>query len=196
MIRWKNSDGRQLDHLDSPDETDPSRATTSTVPFAIGVALACVILLGGALTGCSELGRAGAERDEAPQSEPTEAPVRAMPIETRNDVLPEEFPIEVPIANGRVSNAELQESLSGSVWVYELLVDAPVSQVADWYVQAYASANWALARREPGSTDDGSLKLTFRKGRAESLLAVTPSDEVRSAVVALVGLGVPVTDTY
>lgn len=117
------------------------------------------------------------------------APIGQMPLDTRKTELPPDFPLEIPVPDGRVLSAEQQ---GPDVWLYEIALGAPVADVAAYYERAYAGANWSVARR---SGDAASASLLFVKGEAEATVDVR-ADEAGSRAAVAVGLGVPVGSTY
>jgi hypothetical protein len=153
---------------------------------AVAVSLV-VLVVSFALVGCDDTGAGSAPPEDTAARRPS-----AMGVDMRREAMPSSFPIEVPVVDGRVEHAAEVEGES-SVWMYELEVDLPVADVAEWYRMAYASARWTLLEDETIVEDGGesSLLLAFVKGSgAETILHLRKADGGGCAVRASVALGV------
>ena len=167
--------------------------------LAAATFLGAAVILALALTGCgaSESANAPTEDQSASAQSPDSpdegasngAAIAQMPLEARQAELPPEFPIEVPVPDGRVLSAEQQGE---RVWLYEVVLDAALADVVSYYERVYAGANWGLADKTVG---EGSAALVFAKGNAEATVDATAESDGTHAMVA-VGLGVPVSSTY
>lgn len=149
-------------------------------------ALLLAALLAFSIAGCSN--RVGLEGREA------EAAVEANPVETMEPAqkraeIDATFPIEVPVAAGRVVRGKAQGS---DAWDYELLVDSTPRVIADWYRQAYLARGWMVSEERP--LENGALELTFAKGQAQSRVTVSPEGEY-GRVTVILGVGSPVLQT-
>jgi hypothetical protein len=150
----------------------------------VAVVLGCVLALGA--TGC-----AGSRAASTPQVEPPAAPsVTRMEPERAAAQIASNFPVEVPVAMGEVISGKAQGT---DAWDYELRVAAPVNAVAEWYLAEYQRRSGQLADQQ---TTGASIRLTLRKGGAESQITVEPSaiGDGSTTVRAILGVGPPVLD--
>lgn len=164
----------------------PSRAAS----IALAVSLAAATAL---IAGCAPASEAPpVSSRERPAPSALDVELQPMSSERRASELPEGPPREIPVVEGEIVSAGAQ---GDKVWTYELVADAPTAAVADWYVEAYLGRAWEVADSAAG--DGGLVRIVLRKGSgAESDLRFTPEGEGRTRVVGLVGLGVPVSETF
>lgn len=150
----------------------------------VAVLALSLVLASLALSGCA---RAKAP-EPATQQEAKSVTIEAMSPEQKQSLIATSFPMEVPVAVGKVARGEAQ---GPDAWDYELSVAAPLSDVETWYRQAYSSRNWQLSERTQGA---GLLSLTFVKGAAQS--RVDLSEKGASTTVSVIlGVGAPVLQT-
>lgn len=117
-----------------------------------------------ALSGCAPVDTA------APPAAPqvTATVVRMEPAQTRAEIATN-FPVEVAVAEGQVLRGEAQ---GPGAWDYEIVVVAPPATVAAWYREQYRLRSWELVEsQDPAS---GAVRLTLRKGSAESEVTIEP----------------------
>ena len=118
------------------------------------------------------------------------APIKAMTIEQKQQLVAENFQPEVPVPFGEVIRGQAQ---GNNAWDYELVVDAPPASVASWYQDAYLGREWQLA--EQTSPSPGAFTLTLVKNAAQTRVTITPEGEGKSRVKAVLGVGAPVLQT-
>lgn len=142
---------------------------------ATGIAaLAMAALLGVAscVAGCgsAEVAENPVLVDEAVPDFP--APVSPMPVDERRRALPSGFPLEIPVADGRVLSAELASASPTGLYSYEIEIDASPEQALEWYRDAYLGANWSGV----GSVTTGDVLsgLSFAKGGLGSMVHAEP----------------------
>jgi len=131
----------------------------------VALAICTAITVGLVLSGCSA---ADSDQPAAGRQEPDVTVRRMAPAQTRAEIATN-FPIEVAVAEGQVLRGEAQ---GPSAWDYEIVVVAPPAAVAAWYRTEYERRSWELAEEQPA--DNGAVRLTFRKGGAESEVTVEP----------------------
>jgi hypothetical protein len=151
-----------------------------------------LLVVSAALAACAaatSVTESGSTGPGSPQVVGAGTPIGQMPLDVRKAELPSEFPIEIPVPDGRVLVAEQQ---SERVWVYEVALDGSVADSVAYYERALAAANWAVANK---TVDADQASLLFVKGNAETTVDVA-SDPDGSHVSVAVGLGVPVGSTY
>lgn len=150
------------------------------------VALACAVTVMAwtTLTGCVS---SSSRIQTAPEQ--TAPAVEAMAFDKKQTSLPAEFPVEMPVPDGKVTAVQQQGS---DAWVYELDLRASMTDVASWYERALGASNWQLTSRDPA---DGRVRLLFSKGDAQTEVMLTSKTSGTHAVVS-VGVGVPVGQTY
>ena len=118
-----------------------------------------------ALSGCAPVDTAVPAA--APQVS-TATVVRMEPAQTRAEIATN-FPVEVAVAEGQVLRGEAQ---GPGAWDYEIVVVAPPATVAAWYREQYRLRSWELVEsQDPAS---GAVRLTLRKGSAESEVTIEP----------------------
>jgi hypothetical protein len=170
------------------------RSATTAVIVAAAALAACPMLLSGCAPQVIE--RAKVPPAEPSQAQPTQSPqsrpATAMPYERRKSRLPTTFPIEVPVPDGDIVSVTEQDEGSSGAWSYDLASGSDAAELGAWYVRAYAAANWALT--EDTRDSEGVGTLVFRKGDAQAVVRLSPSDEGTN-VHADIGVGIPVADT-
>ena len=163
---------------------------------ALAAAIVCVALLAGCSGQPSEPTGSSQPQAGSPSNGAGTAaagPVEAMPTEIRKVQLPAGFPIEVPVPNGRVESASEQTNEGGTgAWTYDLVSEAPAGDLVAWLLRIYSLRGWDL--REQTEGPDGSVRLVFVKGGAQSAIKVVPL-ESGARVQGSIGLDVPVADT-
>lgn len=116
-----------------------------------------------------------------------------MSISRKQSSLPQGFPTQAPVVDGRIVRAEM---LPGKlVAVYEIEVPHDTAGVIEWYQRSYAIANWVeIEAREAG---EGVTVLVFEKGQgARTDLTVRETSATATLVEATVNVGEPTTSTY
>jgi hypothetical protein len=142
-------------------------------------ALAALVALATALGGCAGKG----------STSPTDTmPPEAMDAAGRA-ALPEGFPIEVPVAEGMVSAAEVTGDVSGGPWWVLVATPGEAAAVASWYREAFAARSWTLQQDETNA--DGRF-LAFVKGAGAWATVQIDGTDAGSSVELWLGLGVPV----
>jgi len=162
---------------------------------ALAAAIVCVVLLAGCSGQPSEPSGSSQPQAGSPSNGAgaTARPVEAMPTEIRKVQLPAGFPIEVPVPDGRVESASEQTNEGGTgAWTYDLVSEAPAGDLVAWLLRIYSLRGWDL--REQTEGPDGSVRLVFVKGGAQSAIKVVPL-ESGARVQGSIGLDVPVADT-
>lgn len=144
------------------------------------LALAAALLA----TGCTP----GTSADTTSPAEQAAVVIEQMPPDEKALIAPG-FPVQIPVPEGILVRGRAQ---GPDAWDYELIVEAPPAQVADWYQQWMARASWKLVDASP--RDDGGYNLGFAKGGAESRVEVTRKDN-GARVLAGIGVGAPVLET-
>jgi hypothetical protein len=127
-----------------------------------------------------------------PESTNGSAPVAAlaaMGADQKRAELGANFPIEVPVVAGRVVRGEEQ---GPDAWAYEVIAEAPVSTVAEWYRQAYEGREWTVTGQT--ALEGGGSELSMQKGTAQSRVTVSP-EGTGSRVLVILGVGAPVLET-
>jgi hypothetical protein len=119
------------------------------------------------------------------------APVVPMAAAARGRDLPAGFPAEVPVPEGRVTEASRNEDSRGQgIWLYTVVVAAPPAAVEGWYDMAYRGANWErTAGAPPGAS---GAQAEYAKGEAQSLLRFAPIGSGSTRVQATVSIGAPI----
>lgn len=112
---------------------------------------------------------------------------RAMTIAEKQKLIAPNFQIEVPVPFGQVVSGEAQ---GDTAWDYELIVDAPVAAVANWYEQSYEGREWQLSSQTVPK--EGSLTLTLTKNSAQTRVTISPNNSGTSRVKGILGVGTPV----
>jgi len=130
---------------------------------------ATLLVLAGLLPGAFAC--APAEPTTPPPAEQPEAPdVSPMDVDDRRSAFPADFPLEIPVAAGRVTAAEVATGTATGLYSYELEVDAPADTVIAWYRTVYSGARWQqVAEERSGSALSG---LSFAKGGLGSIVRV------------------------
>jgi hypothetical protein len=117
------------------------------------------------------------------------AQIPRMTAQEKRSMIASSFPVEVPVLRGRVVRGQAQ---GGDAWDYQLEVAAPAADVAEWYATWYTKADWQLVGDEAAGK---GRKLTLVKGRAESMVVVTPLGADLANVSVVLGVGAPVLNT-
>lgn len=130
----------------------------------------------------------GTSPETTPPADQPAVAIEQMPPDEKALIAPG-FPVQIPVPEGILVRGRAQ---GPDAWDYELIVEAPPAQVADWYQQWMARASWRLV--DASSRDDGGYNLGFAKGGAESRVEVTPKDD-GARVLAGIGVGAPVLET-
>jgi len=136
-----------------------------------------VLLLVGAGLCAAAVACAPSEPVASPPAEQTEAPeVTPMGVDDRRSAFPVDFPLEIPVAAGRVTAAEVATGTVTGLYSYELEVDAPADTVIAWYRTVYSGAQWQqVAEERSGSALSG---LSFAKGGLGSIVRVEGQSDV------------------
>lgn len=127
---------------------------------------------------------------EASPTPPAAAPLKAMTIEEKQELIAPNFQAEVPVPVGEVVRGNAQ---GDNAWDYELIVSAPPAAVAAWYQEAYTGREWQVA--EQTSPAEGAVTLTLVKNAAQTRVVITPEGADKSRVVGVLGVGAPVLQT-
>ena len=127
---------------------------------------------------------------EASPTPPAAAPLKAMTIEEKQQLIVGNFQPEVPVPMGEVVRGNAQ---GDNAWDYELIVAAPPAAVAAWYQEAYTGRDWQLAEQTVPS--EGAVTLTLVTNAAQTRVAITPEGADKSRVVGVLGIGAPVLQT-
>lgn len=164
----------------------------ATRPLTPLCAALLVIALATSVVGCSSAEKPGAKTGSESDTQGTvvnERRVNIMDVKTKRSKIGTGFPVEVPVAAGEVVRGEAQ---SASAWNYELVVDASIPAVAQWYRGAYVNRGWTqLKNTDPGSADKD---MSFSKQTAQSRIVLS-ADGDKTRVVGVLGLGTPVLQT-
>ncbi len=99
------------------------------------------------------------------------------------------FMIEVPVPDGEVTRARAQ---GDSAWDFDITVDAPPAELAQWYREAYAGRGWEQIAEE---IIGDRVTLTFRKGGAQSRIEMAVSGDAPTDAAAVIGVGTEVLQT-
>lgn len=124
--------------------------------------------------------------------------VTAMSIARKREVLPEGFPFQVPVVDGRVVRVFERDQDGDGVWLYDIEVEAKAADVVAWYESIYTAAEWQLVDKVE-ETQDGrrAVRLRLVKGSgAESVVRIVDKREGSTVVNGSIGIGVPVNDVY
>ena len=152
------------------------------IPRMLAVLTLCL-----AVTACS---RPVLPEQEVQQSTPAEdGLVEAMEPDQKRSEIDSGFPLEVPVADGKIVRANAQ---GPDAWDYEILVPASPSAVSDFYRTSYLARSWLVTQERP--LGGGGAEITFEKGGAQSRVSITPEAKGSRAVVIL-GVGAPVLET-
>lgn len=159
------------------------RRRTLVVAACLAVAL---------LTGCQSKadGARLAPSSETSPAAAAAAPIKAMTIEEKQQLVAENFQPEVPLPFGEVVSGKAQ---GDNAWDYELVIAAPPAAVASWYQQAYLGRDWQLAQQTGDA--QGGVTLTLTKGAAETRVTITGVGSAESRVSGVLGVGAPVLQT-
>ncbi len=162
------------------------------------VLLAAATLIAAVLAAC---GVTESEVSEAEVSSASLAPAidvaaLAMDMSRKSRELAEDFPFQVPVLDGAVTEAEVVSP--GTVWAYEIAAEHEPELAVEWYRQAYAGANWLLDREQRFDGDEGAETVFyFAKGvGAESVIVIGGDGGGGSVVRGTVGLGADLRSTY
>lgn len=170
-------------------------------PGAIALAVGLLVL---SLIGCAKSpgsaarpgggvvsggGTSGSPAVTAPSTGDPSA-IGAMTPAEKSSQIATSFPLEVPVAAGKVLRGEAQ---GDSAWDYELLVSARSADVSAFYLSAYRAANWQVAS-EAQVGEDGH-RFGFVKGDAQSEVTIEPQENDTTLVTVTLGLGVGVLQT-
>lgn len=159
--------------------------------------LAAAALLATPLLACSTPGRdAAAPRVSPVLQAPDDVPVAALAMESgrKTSELAPGFPFQVPVLGGEVLTAEVVTP--DSVWAYEIASAEDPVVVAEWYRRAYANANWVLDRDVPGAGESDRVLYLSKGAGAESVIEIAGDGTGGTHVVATVGLGAGIRQTY
>ena len=161
---------------------------------ALLLAFVCAVLL---VAGCTK-----AQGRSAAETTITVPPIGAGNAVTVSMMLPNEaqsllatsFPVEVPVPIGSVVRAEAQGS---AAWDYEIIVEQPAADVAQWYRIAYGGRGWKIDSEQPGriSPTQPFVELTLLKGGAQSRVTIIHEANQRARVRTVLGVGEAVLQT-
>jgi hypothetical protein len=115
--------------------------------------------------------------------------VSPLPIERRSE-LASGFPLEVPVADGSITGSEAQ---GNAAWTYEMTIAATPFDVAAWYRDSYAAANWGVVRDQVGANGGAII---FAKGAGAQSKIRLAAVAGGTTVLASVGVGEAVGETY
>jgi len=159
------------------------RTTSFRAAAGLFLVLSATLLAGG----CS------ARSTPAPQPQSStsgaSAGIARMTSEKKRSSIATDFPIEVPLPDGRVVRGESQGS---GLWDYQLEVPFSASDVVNWYATLYPKAEWQPIGDE--AVGDGR-RLTFVKGGYAADMTITPIGPKLTKVTAVVGIGQTVLNT-
>jgi len=152
------------------------------VAVAVAAAIAAF-----AVAGCAP---ADARRPVSAPKVATAPVVRMEPGQVRAEIATS-FPIEVAVAQGTVVRGQSQ---GPSAWDYEIVVQAPPANVAEWYRMQYERRSWKLDEAQDSTGE--MTRLTLRKGTAESEVTIEPTQNGSGTRVRVIlSTGVPVLQT-
>jgi hypothetical protein len=112
-----------------------------------------------------------------------------MTAEKKRSDIATDFPIEVPVPDGRVVRGESQGE---GLWDYQLEIPLSAAEVESWYATLYPKAEWRLIGNDV--VGDGR-RLTFVKGGYAADVTITPTGPKLTKVTAIVGIGQPILNT-
>lgn len=118
------------------------------------------------------------------------AAIRPMTVDEKRAQIATSFPLEVPLPGGEVRRGEAQ---GDTAWDYEIIVDAPVATLSDWYKQYYTARSWNVASEDQLS--GGGVKLTLLKNDAQSRIVIEPQSGEKTKATGVLGVGTPVLQT-
>lgn len=154
-------------------------------------AAAIVLLCSLTAAGCGRTPGAGPADSVEPVAVPVDTltmdEIRSlsMPTAEKQQALPPELPVQVPVIRGEIAEA----SAAGGVVFYRLQVAASPERTEEWYRRMYVIANWTLVSQRGFEDPGGPIRLLqFEKGDAKSSVSISENGET-SAVRGTVTVG-------